>query len=201
MVREQWLKQGKDEMPWALAFGAPPVASIAAAFPLPAGVSEGEYVGMLAGKSLDMVKCELSDLLVPANTEIVLEGTLSFKDKAPEGPFEDYIGLHVEGESSMQPLFTVNAITYRDDAILPASVPGRITDESHTTASMASEELLELLKQHGLPIKDAYAPFETMATWCALKVDNESLARMKTNSDELCTRIGDLAFNSKAAMC
>jgi hypothetical protein len=66
---------------------------------------------------------------------------------------------------------------------------------------MASEELLELLKQHGLPIKDAYAPFETMATWCALKVDNESLARMKTNSDELCTRIGDLAFNSKAAMC
>ncbi|EXK78150.1 hypothetical protein FOQG_17161 [Fusarium oxysporum f. sp. raphani 54005] len=130
MVREQWLKQGKDEMPWALAFGAPPVASIAAAFPLPAGVSEGEYVGMLAGKSLDMVKCELSDLLVPANTEIVLEGTLSFKDKAPEGPFEDYIGLHVEGESSMQPLFTVNAITYRDDAILPASVPGRITDES-----------------------------------------------------------------------
>ncbi|KAI3573248.1 hypothetical protein IWW34DRAFT_794473 [Fusarium oxysporum f. sp. albedinis] len=70
----------------------------------------------------------------------------------------------------------------------------------HTTASMASEELLELLKQHDLPIKDAYAPFETMATWCALKVDNESLARMKTNSDEFCTRIGDLAFNSKAAM-
>ncbi|EXL66628.1 hypothetical protein FOPG_17221 [Fusarium oxysporum f. sp. conglutinans race 2 54008] len=200
MVREQWLKQGKDEMPWALAFGAPPAASIAAALPLPAGVSEGEYVGMLAGKPLDMVKCELSDLLVPANSEIVLEGTFSFKDKALEGPFEDYIGLHVEGESSMQPLFTVNAITHRDNAILPVSVPGRITDESHTTASMASEELLELLKQHGLPIKDASAPFETMATWCALQVDNEALARMKTNPDELCTRIGELAFNSKAAM-
>ncbi|KAM3552352.1 hypothetical protein ARSEF4850_007434 [Beauveria asiatica] len=200
MVRDQWIEQGKEEMPWALALGAPPVASLAAALPLPAGVSEGEYVGMLAGRPLDMVKCELSDLLVPAHSEIVLEGTFSLKDKAMEGPFEDYIGLHVDGDSSMQPLFTVNAITHRDDAILPVSVPGRITDESHTTASMASEELLEVLKQHDLPIKAAFAPFQTMATWCALQVDNEKLGRMGTSHAELCRRIGDVAFGSKACM-
>ncbi len=46
----------------ALALGAPPVASLAAALPLPAGVSEGEYVGMLAGRPLDMVRCELQQL-------------------------------------------------------------------------------------------------------------------------------------------
>ncbi|KAJ5214783.1 hypothetical protein N7449_001952 [Penicillium cf. viridicatum] len=203
MLREQWVKEGKDEVPWALALGVPPAAAIAAALPLPAGISEGEYVGMLAGKPLDMVKCELSDLLVPSNSEIVIEGTFSLKDEASEGPFEDYIGLHVDGETSMQPLFTVNAITYRDNAILPVSVPGRITDESaiqHTTASMASEELLELLRGHGFPIKDACASFETMATWCALQVDIRELALMKTTPNELCMRIGEIAFSSKATM-
>lgn len=146
MIRDQWLKQGKDEVPWALALGAPPAASIAASIPLPPGVSEGEYVSALAGKPLDMVKCELSDLLVPANSEIIIEGTFSLKDKALEGPFEDYIGMHFEGEAGNQPLFTVNAITHRDDAILPVSVPGRLTDES------VSLQNLVLLQDYPLTI-------------------------------------------------
>ena len=146
MIRDQWLKQGKDEVPWALALGAPPAASIAASIPLPPGVSEGEYVSALAGKPLDMVKCELSDLLVPANSEIIIEGTFSLKDKALEGPFEDYIGMHFEGEAGNQPLFTVNAITHRDHAILPVSVPGRLTDES------VSLQNLVLLQDYPLTI-------------------------------------------------
>jgi phenacrylate decarboxylase len=139
MIRDQWLEQGKDEIPWALSLGAPPAASIAASIPLPPGMSEGHYVSALAEAPLDMVKCELSDLLVPANSEIILEGTFSLKDKALEGPFEDYIGMHFEGEAGNQPLFTVDAITYRDDAILPVSVPGRLTDES---VSLQSQLLL-----------------------------------------------------------
>ncbi|KAI7762011.1 hypothetical protein LZL87_004318 [Fusarium oxysporum] len=196
--KDQWLKQGKDEVPWALSLGAPPAASIAASIPLPPGVSEGDYVSALAEKPLGMVKCELSDRLVPTNSEIILEGTFSLKDKALEGPFEDYIGMHFEGEAGNQPLFTVDAITYRYDAILPVSVPGRLTDESHTTASMASVQLLEALQEHNLLIKDAVAPLETLATWCVLQVDNKMLAEMKSNPDELCTKIDNIASQSKA---
>ncbi len=65
---------------------------------------------------------------------------------------------------------------------------------------MASEELLELLRQHDLPVKDASAPFQTMATWCALQVDIEKLGRMRTTPADLCRRIGDVAFRSKACM-
>ncbi|KAJ3542772.1 hypothetical protein NM208_g3913 [Fusarium decemcellulare] len=180
--------------------GVPPAASLAAASPIPEGVSEGEYVGALVGQPLDMVKCELSDLLVPANSEIVFEGTFSLKDKAYEGPFEDYLGLHFDHDRHLHPLFTVNTITYRDGAILPVSVPGRITDESHTTASLASEELLTLLKQDNLPITDAFAPLETMATWCALQVDIERLAEMKTDPKEFCDQLGSIAFNNKSCM-
>ncbi|KAJ4028921.1 Ferulic acid decarboxylase 1 [Fusarium oxysporum] len=200
MIRDAWLAAGKKEVPWALAFGVPPAASLAAAMPVPEGVSEAEYVGALVGKPLDLVKCELNNLLVPANSEIVFEGTLSLTDKAYEGPFEDYLGVIFEGDQRMQPLFTVDAITYRNDAIMPVSVPGRITDESHTTAALASAELLELLQREGLPIKEANCPLETYATWCALQVDTEKLGDMKTSSAELCRRIGDLAFKDKSCM-
>jgi UbiD family decarboxylase len=130
MIREEWEKLGKTEMPWALALGVPPAANLAAALPLPKDVSEGEYIGALVGQPLEVVKCETNDLLVPASSEIILEGYTSLVEKAFEGPFEDYMGLVFEGEGQMMPTFTVKAITYRNDPILPVSVPGRITDES-----------------------------------------------------------------------
>lgn len=133
MMKEKWQKQGSKEIPWALALGVPPVATIAAAMPIPEGVSEGEYVGAVVGKPLDVVKCEMSDLLVPANSEIILEGSMSLVETADEGPFGDYLGYVFDSDRRTMPLFRVDAITYRNDAILPVSVPGRITDESVST--------------------------------------------------------------------
>ncbi|EXL65351.1 hypothetical protein FOPG_18417 [Fusarium oxysporum f. sp. conglutinans race 2 54008] len=208
VIREKWLQQGKTEVPWALALGVPPLASLIAACPIPKGISEAEYVGALVGHPLEAVcpttkssnLCETNDLLVPVNSEIVLEGTFPLTDKALEGPFEDYLGIHFDGDQHMQPLFTVNAITYRDNPIMPVSVPGRITDESHTTASLASEELLTLCRKHDLPITDAFAPLETMATWCALQVDIDKLAEQKTNSKDFCNKLGHIFFNDKSCM-
>lgn len=129
MVMEQWRKLGKD-VPWALAFGVPPAATMAAACPVPEGVSEAEYVGAMLGRPLDLVKCQLNDLLVPANCEIILEGTLSTTKTGIEGPFGDYLGHQFDDEQRPGALLRVDAITHRDDAILPVSVPGRIVDES-----------------------------------------------------------------------
>jgi phenacrylate decarboxylase len=130
LIRQEWEKLGATEMPWACALGVPPAANLAAALPLPKNVSESEYIGALVGKPLDVVKCETNDLLVPASSEIVLEGTTSLVERVHEGPFEDFMGLVFEGEGQLMPTFTVKAITYRNNPILPVSVPGRITDES-----------------------------------------------------------------------
>lgn len=90
-IHQMWKKEGKD-MPWAMAFGVPPAAIMAASMPLPTGLSEGEYIGALAGSPLQVVKCETNGLLVPANSEIVFEGYCSMTDKAPEGPFGEMHG-------------------------------------------------------------------------------------------------------------
>ena len=133
MVRDEWRAAGAKEIPWALALGVPPAANLVAALPLPKNVSEGEYVGALVGEPLELVKCDSNDLLVPATSEIVLEGAFLFEEFGMEGPFGDFLGMTFDGDAHEQPLFRVDKITYRDDAILPISVPGRITDESVCT--------------------------------------------------------------------
>lgn len=141
IIREKWREAGKSEIPWALAFGVPPAANFVAALPIPENVSESEYVGAMTGKPLDLVKCELSDLLVPANSEIVFEGVtyLDHSKQGDEGPFGDYLGLVSEDDRHSMPLFRVDTITYRDDPIMPISVPGRITDESVSYSQIYAE--------------------------------------------------------------
>jgi UbiD family decarboxylase len=90
-IHQQWKKVGKD-MPWALAFGVPPAAIMAASMPLPEGLSEAEYIGSLVGSPLEVVKCDTNDLLVPASSEIVFEGTCSVTETGPEGPFGEMHG-------------------------------------------------------------------------------------------------------------
>jgi hypothetical protein len=51
---------------------------------LAAGESEAGYVGAFTGHPLDVVKCETNDLLVPASSEIVFEGTISTSNTALE---------------------------------------------------------------------------------------------------------------------
>ncbi|KAK9341958.1 ferulic acid decarboxylase 1 [Lipomyces starkeyi] len=81
-IHQLWKKEGKD-VPWALAFGVPPAAIMAASMPLPDGCTEAGYVGAMTGHAIDVVKCDTNDLYVPANSEIVFEGTLSISETAP----------------------------------------------------------------------------------------------------------------------
>lgn len=64
--------------------------------------------------------------------------------------------------------------------------------------ALAAAEIRNICQQEGLPVTDAFSPFESQVTWVALKIDTEKLRAMKTNSKEFSKRIGDLVFNTKA---
>ncbi|KAF7911963.1 uncharacterized protein EAE98_011720 [Botrytis deweyae] len=179
-IHQQLKRIGKD-IPRALAFGVPPAAIMAASMPIPDGITESGYIGAMTDSALDdVVKCETNDLYVPANAEIVFEGTVSITETAPEGPL-------------------VNAITYRNNAILPVSNYGRITDETHTLiGSLVAVEIHQLFQDAGLPITNAFAPFESQVTWLALKVDITKLKEMNTTPKAFRQKIGDLLFYHKA---
>lgn len=94
------------------------------------GVSEAGYIGAFIGESIPVIKCETNNLVVPATSEIVFEGSLSITETAPEGPFGEMHGYIFPGDTHNWPVYKVNCITHRDNAIMPMSACGRLTDET-----------------------------------------------------------------------
>lgn len=85
---------------------------------MPEHADELAFAGGLAGRPLSVVKAVTQDLLVPAETEIALEGRILVDETVREGPFGEFVGyLSPEGES---PIFEVTAVTHRNKPIYPA---------------------------------------------------------------------------------
>ncbi|MET8212665.1 UbiD family decarboxylase [Streptomyces sp. NPDC005373] len=157
MIWGEWAAIG-EPMPFALAQGGVPAIPVIGGAALPAGVDEAAYLGALSGEPLDVVRCETIDLEVPATAEIVIEGHLSVTRHVTEGPFAEIHGYAFD-DTTLEPEYTVEAITHRDDPIWPFVVPGRPIDETHTVCGPGtSAEALTLLRDAGLPITTAWQP-------------------------------------------
>jgi 4-hydroxy-3-polyprenylbenzoate decarboxylase len=116
---------GKIEV--AVALGLDPVTTYSASAPLPKHIDEFMLAGFLRGESVDLVRCKTVDLEVPADAEIVLEGTIAKDELADEGPFGDHTGYYTPPERF--PVFRLSAITMRRDAIYPSIVVGKPPQE------------------------------------------------------------------------
>lgn len=85
---------------------------------MPEGADEIAVAGGLAGRALPVVKAVSQDLLVPAETEIVLEGCILTDETVREGPFGEFVGyLSPAGDA---PVLEVTAVTHRDRPIYHA---------------------------------------------------------------------------------
>ncbi|AIA06623.1 UbiD family decarboxylase [Streptomyces noursei] len=158
-VWQQWADRG-EPMPFALVQGGEPALPFISGMPLPDGVEESGYLGALLGEPLELVQCETVDLQVPASAEIVIEGHLSVERTGVEGPMGEFSGYR-PNETSLQPVYTIEAITHRDDPIWPTVVEGEPVDEYHTATGLTlAAEALAHLRAAGLPITTAWEPFE-----------------------------------------
>ncbi len=110
-------------MPVAVAIGSDPATMYSAILPLPPAIDEMLFAGFLRGKAVEMVKCETSDIEVPANSEIVLEGHLELGELRREGPFGDHTGFYSLDDE--YPVFHIDCITHRKDPFMPRRLWGR----------------------------------------------------------------------------
>jgi 4-hydroxy-3-polyprenylbenzoate decarboxylase len=120
--RADLLASPDGTIPVAVAIGLDPVTAYSASAPLPKHIGELMVAGFLKGSPVELVQCKTVDLQVPANAEIVLEGTVSRDDIGIEGPFGDHTGYYTPAEEF--PIFRISAITMRRDAIYPSIVVG-----------------------------------------------------------------------------
>lgn len=105
------------------------------------------------------------------------------------------------GDSHKFSVFTVDAITFRNNPILPVSVAGRCVDETHTLlGGMLAAEARDICAKNNLPVKNVHAPYETNAIWLVLQIDLPKLRAMNTSPDDFCKLVGDIFFmNSRVA--
>lgn len=146
--------ESKDEaMPFAIVIGSEPLSLFFAACPVPRGISEMDIVGGARKKPLEVVKCETSDILVPASSEIVIEGIIPPKIRAYEGPFGEYCGYRVGGRD-LRPLYVVKAITYRSNPIQSMSNMGVPVDDGDMLWGVGLGGAIKRdLKRNNIPIR------------------------------------------------
>ncbi|HHQ44610.1 MAG TPA: UbiD family decarboxylase, partial [Candidatus Altiarchaeales archaeon] len=118
--RDTWknLEENGGELDVAICLGLDPTVLLAAS------VSAGdtcEYDIANTLKPLELVKCKTSDLLVPAEAEIVIEATLTSKERHEEGPFADITGTL--DSIRQEPVVKVKCITHRKNPIYQALLP------------------------------------------------------------------------------
>lgn len=147
-----------EPFPVTVALGADPATTLAAVTPVPDTLSEFAFAGLLRGARTEQVKCQTSELLVPASAEIVLEGYIRPDEIAPEGPFGDHTGYYNEVETF--PVFTVERITHRDNPIYHSTYTGRPPDEPAVLGVALNEVFIPLIAKQFPEIVDFYLPPE-----------------------------------------
>ena len=85
---------------------------------MPEHADELAVAGGLAGRPLRVLKAATQDLPVPADTEIALEGRLTCRESAVEGPFGEFVGF--SAPASPGPVFQLTALTHRRNPIYHA---------------------------------------------------------------------------------
>ncbi len=149
------------KIPVAVALGLDPVTAYSASAPLPKHIDEFMLAGFLRGEPVELVKAKTVDLEVPANAEIVLEGTIEKGEVGLEGPFGDHTGYYTAAEPF--PVFRLSAITMRRDAIYPSIVVGKPVQEDAWLGKATERIFLPAIKMtvpeivdYDLPVSGAF---------------------------------------------
>ena len=190
MIWKQWLEKGED-MPFAIAFGVPPVCAWQSASRVPDYVDEYDIASQMLNAPIEMVKCETNDLMVPATAEIVIEGFVSISETLMEGPYGEHAGYHFEDKKLPKPRQDITCVTFRNNAILPTAVPA-VTPNS-TVIGIAvcnSADVVLSLKKEGFPIIDGLATIESSGSWFVLRVKNNWHELTGWSLDEFMNKLG-----------
>ena len=108
----------------------------AAVMPLPEGVSELAFAGLLGRRRVPMV-CRLGDLPIHAQADFCITGYIEPEQQLPEGPFGDHLGYYSLAHDF--PVMHVDRVYHRDDSIWPFTVVGRPPQEDSIFGQLIHE--------------------------------------------------------------
>lgn len=102
--------------------GGPPSHALSAIFPLPEGLPEVTFAGMLGGRRFRYAKDTHGNIL-SSDADFVITGTIRKGAKKPEGPFGDHLGYYSLTHDF--PVMDVETVYHRKNALWHFTVVGR----------------------------------------------------------------------------
>ena len=115
--------------------GGPPAHTVAAVMPLPEGLSELMFAGMLGGRRFRYTYRD--GFFISTEADFCITGTVDTGKTLPEGPFGDHLGYYSLVHEF--PYLNVHSVFHRRDAIWPFTAVGRPPQEDTTFGKLIHE--------------------------------------------------------------
>ena len=124
-VHQKNANQKGEPLKVSIFVGGPPAHTFAAVMPLPEGMSEIAFAGILGGRNFRYAKKD--GYTISADADFVICGELHPNDVKPEGPFGDHLGYYSLTHDF--PVLKVKKVYAKENAIWPFTVVGRPPQE------------------------------------------------------------------------
>lgn len=134
--------------------GGAPAMTVAAVMPLPEGMPEISFAGLLAGHRIPMTKVP-GHLPVSSEADFCISGVIHPANTLPEGPFGDHLGYYSLTHDF--PCIEVDAVYHRRDAIFPFTTVGRPPQEDTSFGAFIHELTGPLIPDVIAGVKEVHA--------------------------------------------
>lgn len=148
-----------EDLPVTLFVGGPPALIVSAIAPLPENVPELILASMLLDSRLPRAHNPAGPHPLIANAEFAFIGKVKPHDVHPEGPFGDHYGYYSLEHD--YPVFHVDALAHRKNAVWPATVVGKPRQEDLYIGDFLQELLAPLFPVVMPNVKDLWSYGET----------------------------------------
>jgi 4-hydroxybenzoate decarboxylase subunit C len=146
-------------LPVTVFLGGPPALILAAIAPLPENLPELILASLIAGQRLPLVEAPEHPHRLVASAEFALMGEVPPAVRQPEGPFGDHYGYYSLRHD--YPVFRVNRLARRRDAIYPATVVGKPRQEDFFIGDLLQDLLSPLFPLVMPGVRDLWSYGET----------------------------------------
>lgn len=152
-IHQQLAEQQNRPLKVSIFVGGPPAHSVAAVMPLPEGISELTFAGLLAGRRFRYFYEE--GYVISRDADFVITGEIEPGHLKPEGPFGDHLGYY--SLTHPFPYLKIHKVLAKKDAIWPFTVVGRPPQEDTSFGALIHEMTAGAIRQEIPGVKSVNA--------------------------------------------
>ncbi|SFL78330.1 UbiD family decarboxylase [Salibacterium qingdaonense] len=150
--QEKAVRRG-EPLKVSIFIGGPPAHTLSAVMPLPEGLPEMTFAGLLAGRRFQY--SYIDGYCISHDADFVITGDVYPGETKPEGPFGDHLGYY--SLTHEFPVLHIHKVYAKQDAVLPFTVVGRPPQEDTTFGDIIHQITGDAVKQEIPGVKEVHA--------------------------------------------